>query len=212
MNSFEELNNELTNTKEKLIIFEKNTIDQKFQIECCKKKIIFIKIRNYNYKYKKIYFIVQKKNKESKENFDKLENNHFVLEHKFLKNDEERVKINKIESINLKDNNEKFNELNEKLKNFETKSIKRLEFLEEKIRIFDDQISNNKKENSKEVNEQHTIKNNPDKLRIEIEKLEFRVNEITRNNRSNEDNKKTINEISEKLNKFELDNENKFEE
>ena len=129
-----------------------------------------------------------------------------------MKNDEERVKINKIESINLKDNNEKFNELNEKLKNFETKSIKRLEFLEEKIRIFDDQISNNKKENSKEVNEQHTIKNNPDKLRIEIEKLEFRVNEITRNNRSNEDNKKTINEISEKLNKFELDNENKFEE
>jgi hypothetical protein len=139
-----------------------------------------------------------------------LENNFYFLEHKLLKTEEDRIKIIKNETNSLKNNTEKLNEFNEKFMNFEIKTINRLEYLEEKTKLFENKLSY-KKENSIEIIE-HTNKNHPEKLRIEFEKIEFRFNEILRNNRSNEDGKKTMNEIIEKLNKLELEYQIKFEE
>jgi len=123
------------------------------------------------------------------------------------------MKNNKNETNNSNNNNNNIsNEFTEKFKNFETRSLKRFEFLEDKTKMFDDEILQLKKEHLSSKGTNENSNKHSDRIMSEMDKLENRVNEISRNSKNQEDIKKQLNEIMEKLKYMEFENEKKYEE
>jgi hypothetical protein len=154
---------------------------------------------------------VQKDNKEYRNNFDKLENNFYILQHDVNKIEEERLKNIKNEKNNINNNNNN-NEFVEKFKYFENRAIKRLEFLEEKEKILDNEIIHLKKEFNLHYKNIDNSSKNIEIYRKEFEKIEYKINEISRDNKNKDELREIINDFNEKINVIENENQKKFEE
>ncbi len=154
---------------------------------------------------------MQKDNKEYRNNFDKLENNFYILQHDVNKIEEERLKNIKNEKNNINNNNNN-NEFVEKFKYFENRAIKRLEFLEEKEKILDNEIIHLKKEFNLHYKNIDNSSKNIEIYRKEFEKIEYKINEISRDNKNKDELREIINDFNEKINVIENENQKKFEE
>ena len=89
------------------------------------------------------------------------------------------MKNNKNETNNSNNNNNNIsNEFTEKFKNFETRSLKRFEFLEDKTKMFDDEILHLKKEHFSSKGTNENSNKHSGRLMKEMDKLKNRVKKI----------------------------------
>jgi chromosome segregation protein len=140
-----------------------------------------------------------------------LENSFYILQHEVNKIEEEH--LNNLKNEKNNSNNKSINnELVDKFKHFENRANKRLEFLEEKEKIYDDQIIHLKKEiNLHNKNIENLIRHS-DMYKKEFEKIENKINEILKDNKNQDEIIKTINDLMEKINFIDNENNKKFEE
>lgn len=84
--------------------------------------------------------------------------------------------------------------------------------MEDRAKSVDDELKFMKKDQNQNKGGGDNTAKNIERLLTEMDKLERQVNELTRNNKGQEEIKKALAEFMEKINALEFENEKKFEE
>jgi len=129
-------------------------------------------------------------------NYDKLENQTYLLNEKLSENPFFK---NGGKNINLGHTNSDGEDLSFELKSFEKKVMKKFEFVDERIKIFEEDLGRIRNEIFAIKNNSENTNRNFESVKSEMDSFDFRINEANKALKFQEDRKLSLTIFEEKM-------------